>query len=66
MSTKGDWRKLKSRLQRLGLEMVNCKRSGHTRINRDGKTIAMIGSSPSDIRTMRNTIADLRRRGVAI
>lgn len=56
---------LMRRLKVLKVEVVR-SRSNHLKFYYDGRLIASSASTPSDIRTIRNTVGDLRRAGIDV
>lgn len=42
---------------------IRVSRKGHLVVSRDGRIVATFSGTPSDYRSMRNSIADARRAG---
>lgn len=57
-----DPRKLKKALKAQGFEVVPTKNS-HETVRKNGVRVTTLPSSPSDHRTMKNCLAELRRAG---
>lgn len=58
-----DLRKLRRKLKEQGFEVYQNRGSVHLTVRKDGKRVATIPSTPSEYRSSRNTIADLKRAG---
>jgi hypothetical protein len=56
---------LKRRLSDLGVD-ISRGGNNHLHFRYNGKLVATSASTPSDIRTIRNVVADLRRNGVDV
>lgn len=57
-----DLRKITKALQAQGFDVEVTKR-GHVVVTRDGDLVATFSGTPSDWRSLRNTLARLRRAG---
>ncbi|NUR01387.1 MAG: type II toxin-antitoxin system HicA family toxin [Streptomyces sp.] len=57
-----DQRKLEKALKEQGFEVVPTK-NGHKTVYKDGRRITTMAGTPSDTRSAKNTLADLRRAG---
>ena len=64
MSRRKDINRLLDRLEGQGWAVSNTK-SGHIKVERGGKTV-ILPTSPSDHRSWKNLIAELRRAGADI
>lgn len=60
--SKKDTQDLLKALQRQGFEVARTAK-GHWRVTREGRTVAVLGGTPSDWRSRRNELAALRRAG---
>lgn len=59
---RGDTRRLMRELTRQGFTTHRTRR-GHLAVKRDGATVAVLAGTPSDWRSTRNALAQLRRAG---
>ncbi|WP_333745463.1 hypothetical protein [Streptomyces sp. IBSBF 2950] len=57
-----DQRKLEKALKAQGFE-VEPTRKGHKTVRKNGVRVATLAGTPSDSRSWKNTLADLRRAG---
>lgn len=62
MMSQKDVRDLIKELHRQGFETSRTSK-GHIRVRKDGVTVSVFAGTPSDWRSWRNSIADLRRAG---
>lgn len=57
-----DLRKIAKALTKQGFD-VEVTRKGHLIVSRDGRAVAVFSGTPSDWRSMKNSLADARRAG---
>jgi predicted RNA binding protein YcfA (HicA-like mRNA interferase family) len=62
VSSKKDTRDLIRELQRQGFSVEEAK-SGHYKVRKDGRLVTTLAKTPSDVRSIRNARAILRRHG---
>ncbi|QOP64264.1 hypothetical protein QDW16_gp40 [Microbacterium phage Quenya] len=62
MAMNKDLKKLIATVEAQGC-VVTTSTKGHLLFNKDGRRVAVTGSTPSDVRSFRNLKADLRRAG---
>lgn len=58
-------KKLIKRLEKAGLE-CRTTRKNHIRVYLDGKVITTLSSTPSDSRTIRNALSQIKAHGIEI
>ena len=62
VSVKKDGKQLVKQLRLQGFECRTTRR-GHIQVRRQGQVVAVMAGTPSDRRSWRNTLADLKRVG---